>query len=248
MLKLPPLPVSVIIPTHNRVQKLARLLGSLARMHPVPHEIIVVNDGSRDATRVLLDKWQVMRNSHNAPYPMKVVINNPVSAGPAHARNQALRATSQPLVAFTDDDAVVIPEWANLISRRLRVPVFPPKSRLCGVGGHVLPLRQDLLSQYYADQKILDPPRRLAYLVTVNACFRKACLEEVGLFDTSFPVAGGEDTDLCLRLHTLSYRFARERQAIVYHDYSPNFWDFCKLWVRYGTWTQKAVQKRRGSA
>ncbi len=246
MLKKPPLAVSVIVPTRNRVQKLARLLRSLAKLHPVPHEIIIVNDGSHDATPMLLTRWESLVSTRDSPFPLKVVINNPVSRGPAYARNQAIRVASQPLVAFTDDEAVVIPEWVDLISRRMRAPVFRPQSRLCGVGGQVLPLRQDLLSQYYADQRILDPPRRLAYLVTVNACFRKQCLEEVGLFDTSFPAAGGEDTDLCLRLHAQSYRFARERRAVVYHDYSANFWDFCKLWVRYGKWTQKAVQKRGG--
>ena len=129
-----------------------------------------------------------------------------------------------------------------MVTKRL---VGPVETKLCGVGGRVLPLNQDILSQYYADQKILDPPRRLTYLVTVNCSFRKLCLEEVGLFDSSFPEAGGEDTDLCLRLRKLSYHFARERGAIVYHDFSPNFMDFCKMWVRYGKWTNKAVQKRR---
>ncbi len=128
-----------------------------------------------------------------------------------------------------------------MITHRL----FNSKPRLCGVGGRVLSLKNDILSQYYEDQKILEPPKQLQYLVTVNCCFRKEYIEDVGLFDESFNSAGGEDTELSLRLKKAKYRFARENQAIVYHDFSPNFLYFCKMWIRYGKGTKQALMKNR---
>ncbi|MHA1756196.1 MAG: glycosyltransferase family 2 protein [Promethearchaeota archaeon] len=49
------LPVSLVIPTHNRIQKLARLLHSLIKLKTKTQEIIIVNDGSKEQIRALLE-------------------------------------------------------------------------------------------------------------------------------------------------------------------------------------------------
>ena len=95
------------------------------------------------------------------------------------------------------------------------------------------------------EHKILEPPKNLSYLPTVNCCFRKMQLIEIGGFDTTFQFAGGEDTDLCLRLRKKGYWFVKEGKALVYHDFSPNFFDFCKTWMNYGKGTQLAIKNLR---
>lgn len=230
------IPVSLIIPTCNRSFKLARLLQSLTELKPKPHEIIIVNDGSKDETPALLDFWKTKKSCS-----IKEVINNKSSKGPASARNQGIYAASQKILAFTDDDVIVDRFWIQMITYLL----FNGKTRLCGVGGRVLPLNNDILSQYYDDQKVLEPPKQLQYLVTVNCSFKKKYIEDVGLFDESFNLAGGEDTELSLRLKKAKYGFARENKAVVYHDFSPNFLHFCKMWIRYGKGTKKALMKNR---
>lgn len=230
-------PVSLIIPTHNRVQRLARLLKSLNKLNPKPIETIIVNDGSKDRTQDLLEFWEDKKtNCLN-----KLVINNKFSKGPAFARNQGIIISNQKYLAFTDDDVIVDSSWIKMIFYRL------PKgdSSLGGVGGKVIPINNDILSQYYYEIKVLDPPRQLQYLVTVNCCIKRECFEKVGLFDESFTIAGGEDTELSLRLKKANYQFAREKDAIVYHDFSPNFWHFCKMWIRYGKGTKMALIKNR---
>ena len=239
---MPLLPVSLVVPTHNRAASLVRLLGSLENLKPGPQEIILVNDGSSDRTASVLESWEHKKDLIDQPE--RIAIHLPTPHGPATARNSGISAASHQIIAFTDDDAVVTPRWIYWLTRHFldEPEKYGMHTCLCGVGGLVLPLRRDLLSRYYEDQKILDPPRRLTYLVTVNCCFLKNCLEDVGLFDSSFPVPGGEDTDISLRLHRLHYRFAREKKALVYHDFSPNFWHFCEMWIRYGKGTRGAVQ------
>ena len=76
----------------------------------------------------------------------------------------------------------------------------------------------------------------------MNCCLKKKALLEIGGFETSFSFAGGEDTDICLRLRKKGYYFLKERKAVVYHDFSSNFLDFCKMWIRYGKGTQMAIK------
>ena len=58
------IPVSIIIPTYNRVLKLFRLLKSLDKLSPIPDEIIIVDDNSKDKTKDLL----IIRN-----FPLEII-------------------------------------------------------------------------------------------------------------------------------------------------------------------------------
>lgn len=229
------IPVSVVIPTYNRILKLFRLLKSLDTLNPAPDEIIIIDDNSQDGTKKLLKKWNKLKRS----YKKKVILKG-IKKGPADSRNSGLFNSNNDLVAFTDDDVVVDKYWIKQITAQL---IKNHKKRLAGVGGIVKSFHNDILSQYYVEHKILEPPINLTYLPTVNCCFRKKPLINVGGFDTSFHFAGGEDTDLCLRLRKKGFWFVRERKALVYHDFSPNFFDFCKTWIKYGKGTQLAIYK-----
>jgi glycosyltransferase involved in cell wall biosynthesis len=227
------LPVSLIIPTHNREMKLCRLLHSLETLSAKPYEIIIINDGSNDGTEEKVSEWLDSEKSLS-----KKLINIPHSKGPANARNKGILFASQTLVAFTDDDVVVTPHWL----KRLVEKIIHSDPSIAGVGGRVLPLNKDILSQYYSEIRLLDPPKNLQYIVTANACFKKDIISKVGLFNNSFTFAGGEDTELCFRLRKMKYRFLFQRDAVVYHDYSSNFLDFCKTWIRYGKGTGRAIK------
>jgi len=88
--------VSVIIPAYNAAQFIGRTLAS-ATAQSYPHlEIIVVNDGSTDATGAIVDEWR-------ARDPRIRVITVP-NGGVARARNLGIEASSAPLVAFLDAD------------------------------------------------------------------------------------------------------------------------------------------------
>jgi glycosyltransferase involved in cell wall biosynthesis len=122
---------SVLIATRDRAGSLERTLACLARQEAVdfPWELIVVDNGSRDDTKQVLDR-------HATDLPL-VVLTEP-QAGKNRALNHALEVARGSLLVFTDDDITMGPGWlAALVraSRRFRdasvfggpiVPVFPP--------------------------------------------------------------------------------------------------------------------------
>ena len=102
--------ISIVIPTHNRVLKLKRLLQSINKQEIFPLEVIVINDGSTDNTKELLDGWQGKNFSF---FP--IVYNNLSSNGPASARNIGIQLASAEAIAFTDDDCILHPSWIKVI-------------------------------------------------------------------------------------------------------------------------------------
>ncbi len=99
-------------------------------------------------------------------------------------------------MAFVDDDVVIKSDWVEKITSALS----NAHKSLVGVGGIVKAFKNHIISQYYVIHNILEAPIQLNYLPTVNCCFKKEHLMEVGGFDDNFLFAEGEDTDLCLRL------------------------------------------------
>jgi len=85
--------VSVVIPTYNRAHLVPRAVATaLANIEP-GDEVIVVDDGSTDATEAAL-----------APYRDRIRLLRGRHAGAAAARNQGIREASAELVAFLDSD------------------------------------------------------------------------------------------------------------------------------------------------
>lgn len=136
-------------------------------------------------------------------------------------------------MAFTDNDCEVHPEWA----RQLAVYLRDAPSRVAGVGGRVIATGQDAFSRYFDYHKTLDPflqGGRFLYLVTANAAFRKAALEEVGGFDEDLRSPGGEDPGLCFKLLARGHEMHYRPEALVRHHYRSSMWDFVRTFYRYG--------------
>lgn len=95
--------MSVIVPAYNAASYLTDALDSLARQSLTDFEVIVVNDGSTDAT-------QAIAESYAARDPRFRVINRATPSGrPACARNLALREARGRYIAFLDADDVALP-------------------------------------------------------------------------------------------------------------------------------------------
>ncbi|MEZ4331494.1 MAG: glycosyltransferase family 2 protein [Myxococcota bacterium] len=107
---------SVLIATRDRSESLARTLASLAEQK-LPRdawELIIVDNGSRDATAQVLADWK-------GALPLRVLTEP--RPGKSRALNAALPAARGALVAFTDDDVLVSPGWlADLLEASRRWP------------------------------------------------------------------------------------------------------------------------------
>lgn len=123
--------VSVVIPTFNRREQLALSLSSVAAQTVKPHEIVVVDDGSTDDTREMLDEF-ARRHSD-----MQILVIHQENRGPSAARNAGMKAASGDLIAFLDDDDVWVSQKTE---RQLSVFAADPQLDLLGCASNVVKL------------------------------------------------------------------------------------------------------------
>lgn len=101
--------LSVVVPTRDRPERLHDCLVSLQCQIVLPHEIVVVDDGS---TR---DLAPALTGAATARVPVRVVRQEPM--GLAAARNTGAEAATGDAVAYLDDDTVAAPRWAGAMAR-----------------------------------------------------------------------------------------------------------------------------------
>ncbi len=97
--------VSVIIPTYNRAEYVTKAIESVLVQTYFDHEIIVIDDGSTDSTKHILE-----------PYLDKIVYISQANAGPSAARNKGIEASRGRWLAFLDSDDTWLP---NKLDRQL---------------------------------------------------------------------------------------------------------------------------------
>lgn len=220
--------ISVVIATCNRINNLKSCLGSCLEQKATTEdfEIIVVNDGSVDGTAEFLQ-------SMSANDMFRFV--NQSNAGVAVARNVGIGIAASGIIAFTDDDCIVPPDWIETILNYWD----KADDDIAGIGGPLDTVTSDndsFVSQYlaYIDEFNYIPVLKaglvrpvhvsrltgreiVPYLRTSNASFRKSCLLEVGGFSSAFQKPGGEDPDLCYRMLAKGYRFHFMPDLVVQH-------------------------------
>jgi|GEM_PF-537672 len=201
--------VAVAVATHGRADRLERLLDALERQRlPADaFEVVVVDDASRDDTPAVL-----ARVAARTALQLRV-IRQPVRRGPAAARNVAWRATTAPVVAFTDDDCVPDPAW-------LERGLAAVEAGAGVVVGRTAPPADQLLlaTQPFARVMAVDGAR---FYETCNVFYRRWCLEAVGGFDERFRRPSGEDTHLGLAVADVGVPVVYEPAALVLHDVRP---------------------------
>ena len=207
--------LSIVIPTRDRPEALARCVAALGDAH----EVIVVDDGSRDRGAVA-DAAGAAR-----------VLRTP-GIGPAAARNLGARAAGGEVVCFTDDDCEPVTGWAKELARAAA-------EHGAAAGRTVSPA--DAPATVRASQAIVEhltveslgPDGRLGFAPSCNLAVARQAL--AGLpFDEDFPAAAGEDRDWSARAKAAGCAPAYVRDAVVVHRQSLGPRAFARQQVAYG--------------
>lgn len=211
---------SVIIATKDRAPYLERALESFEHQIGAPaFEVIVVDNGSTDATAQLLERW----SARDAMATRRIFEARPNRGA---ARNRGIAAALGQLVLFCDDDVYAPPGLlaAHDVAHQLSNDV---------VTGPILNV-----DSYERRSKPTWQNYSRAFFCTCNVSVPKAALDAVGGFDESFDLYGWEDTELGVRLrqHGMRGRFAWD--AYVWHIKQPHH---ATLEIEM----EKAVQKAR---
>ena len=104
----PSLHVSVVVPVRDRAEDLRDCLCALKESTCLPHEVIVVDDGSRDDSASVADELGAS------------VIRLSPGRGPATARNRGAASASGDIVMFVDADVQVHPDALQQVSEQFR--------------------------------------------------------------------------------------------------------------------------------
>lgn len=226
--------ISVVIPTYNRADRLCTLLAGLReRLGSDDVEWIVVDDGSTDDTRRLLEGTEGVRAVHQA------------NAGPAAARNAGLAAAAGEFVAFIDDDCTPAADWPGGL-----LPAFDEPD-VGGVGGPVVPSGDSALDFFVQIERLVDHGRDVEdgvdYLITANAMFRRSVLSDVGGFDEGFQAPAGEDVDLSWRVRDAGWRLTRGSARVV-HDHRTRVGEILRTYAKHGRARVRLDQRHPGRA
>jgi glucosyl-dolichyl phosphate glucuronosyltransferase len=214
--------ISSIICTRNRASYLPRTIRSLAQQQisPNEYEIIVVDNGSTDATQSVVA--DLSREIANLRY-----VHEP-GTGLSAARNRGLNEAGAPIVAFLDDDAIASPQWLYAILKTLNA-VEPSAA---GVGGPVEPWWEipkprwfplSLLGCHYRHYG--DQPRWYNYPaeqpIGCNMAFRKEWCLQLGGFNPLLEKYN-DDTEFLQRLAVAGGKIFYQPEVAVQHLVQKN--------------------------
>ena len=209
--------VSILICTRNRAASLARTLQSLLALdwnQSYEREIVIVDNGSTDDTRATIEQF-IERH----PSLMRYVYE--ARTGLSIARNTALRHSDGEIVAFTDDDVLVAPDWCDELHRE-----FAADSQLCILGGRILLARsglQPVTIKTDEQRRVFHSPRDFNEVYGANTAFRRALFEAVGVFDARLGAgcfhASGEEADVIYRGLQAGFAGLYAPNVLVHHDH-----------------------------
>jgi len=225
--------VRVAIPTtFSRVDDLERAVRSVSRLRYPAFDIVVVDN------RPVPDRQDYDRIAGASDRAVSI-LHEP-RAGISAARNRAFSSCPHDLIAYTDDDSMVEPNWLEALVR----PLLVSEAVACS-SGLVLPVdicspeqalferlfegfNRSFVPRSYPAMAAGDPlfpyaPGRLG--TGANMAFRVRWLHQIGGFDVSLgtgtPSRGGEDLAAFVRIILHGGSAAIEPAAIVWHDFRP---------------------------
>ena len=196
--------VSVVIPVLDGEQTIGNCIDSLLGLrYPAERvELRVVDNGSRDGTAGVLRR-----------YGERIVRLEESTRGPAAARNAGLRGAGGEVVAFTDADCRVDPDWLTA----LVAPLEDPRVGIAGGTIRAIPPASDVerfgevIHDHRRAIEVFEPP----YAITMNWASRRTVLEELGGFNERFRRC--QDVDLSYRMTQAGYTLTFAPAAVVYH-------------------------------
>jgi glycosyltransferase involved in cell wall biosynthesis len=207
--------VSVIVPAYNAAVYLPYAIDSVLSQTYPDWEIVIVDDGSTDNTRSVVDSYRA-RLRERLQY-----IYQP-NRGLSAARNVGIKASRGEFIAMLDADDVWLP---HRLARGIAVLDADPKTGLV----HARVVRIDVHGSITGQLKVVPEDlsgriarkiyTRRAHLVCPTVMFRKSCLQAAGWFDETMQAT--EDRDLWFRI-ALHYSVAYIDEVLAHYRLSPS--------------------------
>ncbi len=212
--------VSIIVSTRNRAEYTRRFLNSLQYVTVGPDcrwELVLVDNGSTDHTAELVHSF-----CQEANYPIK--FHTEKQRGKSRALNMGIAAAQGTVLAFTDDDVFVSPDWIKIIC-----DYFDQNHDIDCIGGTVLlfnPQDAPITIKLSQEPAVVDAASFAPDDIPILGCnmaIRADALKEIGPFDIDIgpgaTIVAGEDLDMLYRLVRRGHSIAYVPEMLVYHNH-----------------------------
>ena len=197
--------VSVIIPTYNRASYLVESLDSVLAQTYRNLEVIVVNDGSTDETRALLE-----------PYRSRIAYYEKTNGGKSSALNLGLKHISGEYVWVFDDDDIALPELVQS-----HMSVFESQPEIDFVysgyayfeGNDSNNVIETVEARAHPDAEMVGELLNGNFISGVSVLVRKRCYDRVGNYDERLVRA--QDYDMWIRFVRAGFKAGVIRRPLV---------------------------------
>ena len=202
--------VSVILPTHNRAESVAKAIESVWWQSYNNMELIIVNDGSTDTTGKIISKLS-QENSKIT------IVNNKNNLGIVASLNKGISVAGGKYIARLDDDDI----WCDDEKIEKQVIFLEKNPEYCLTGGGVIAIDRHgkEIARYLLPEK--DEDIRNAILINnvfahTTVVFRKDTFQKVGGYDGQFIFV--EDWDLWLKMGSIGKFYNFQEFFVSYLD------------------------------
>jgi GT2 family glycosyltransferase len=223
---------SIVICTRNRHDKIASAVGRVLAQDYPSFDVTVIDQSTSDETAQALRQYSADARLH--------YVHTDV-AGLSRAYNRGISECAGSVLAFTDDDCVVEPDWLGHIVAAFEAE---PEGEL--LYGHVQPLGEspeEIEGTPYLD---VTKPERLSksdgfrvFGMGANFAARRRLFDRIGGFDEVLggggPLRSSQDYDLAYRAYKAGTVILLRPEVTLRHDGFRPSEDWPDLLLAYGT-------------
>jgi GT2 family glycosyltransferase len=195
--------VTVVVCSFNGAATIRDTLDGLEALVYPDYEIVVVDDGSTDATASIA-----------CEYDLRLI--STANRGLSNARNTGWQQATGEIVAYIDDDAYPDAHWLHYLAHGFMSTDY------VGVGGPNLappgdgPIADCVANAPGGPVHVLLTDTEAEHIPGCNMAFRREALAAIGGFDARFRAAG-DDVDVCWRLQDRGWKIGFSSAAVVWH-------------------------------
>jgi GT2 family glycosyltransferase/glycosyltransferase involved in cell wall biosynthesis len=226
--------VDIIVCVHNALSDVKGCLESVIRYTNLPYRLILVDDGSDQATQMYLDEFSYLQGA--------VLFRNDHATGYTRAANRGLKESSADYAVLLNSDTIVTPRWLDRLiacaESEEHIGMVGPLSNTASWqsipeifnddgdwADNDLPspmTARDMAARIAQYSACLYP--RLPFLNGFCLLIKRALIQQIGYFDDStFGDGYGEENDYCLRAQQAGWQIAVADDVYVYHAQSRSY-------------------------
>jgi glycosyltransferase involved in cell wall biosynthesis len=225
--------ISAVICTRNREDKIGTAIQSVLANDYPSFDLTVIDQSTSDATRRVVE-------SIAAADPRLHYVHVD-EAGLSRAYNNGIGRTDGEILAFTDDDCIVDPDWLSTIAKAFAAE---PDGEL--LYGQVLAAGESADDLQKTPALAIPAAERLSQLdgfkvfgMGANFAARRSLFSSIGGFDTVLggggPLRSSQDFDLAYRAYRGGHVILLRPEVTLRHDGRRESEDWPALSIAYGT-------------